>query len=216
MKDLELDQTLTTSTIQAYKRVSPNGWLALVNDGYGRGFNLCNVCGWSEPVPLGPGFKLSTHKDPLTGRICGNKNLDRINIGHHFMTDVLEIQLNGINPLLHNSSAMISLLYALLDGASEAIGIRRNDIEGTFYYRSFGDPLSLIFYDNVPGGAGHVERIYEKLHESAIIALGKVSNCECGEDTSCYNCLRNYQNQRFHDILQRGMARDLLSSMLNK
>ncbi|HAF62789.1 MAG TPA: DEAD/DEAH box helicase [Anaerolineaceae bacterium] len=216
VKDLELDQTLTTSTIRAYKRVSANGWLALVNDGYGRGFNLCNVCGWSEPVPLGPGFKLSTHKDPLTGRMCSNKNLDRINIGHHFMTDVLEIQLSGNNPLLHNSSAMISLLYALLDGASEAIGIRRNDIEGTFYYHSYGEPLSLIIYDNVPGGAGHVERIYEKLHESATIAFDKVSHCECGEDTSCYNCLRNYQNQRFHDKLQRGMARDLLSSMLNK
>jgi len=215
-KELEIDQTITTSTIQAYKRVSPNGWLALVNDGYGRGFNLCNVCGWSEPIPMGPGLRQRFHKDPLTGRQCGNRNFDRINIGHHFMTDVLEVQLNGSNPLLHKSSAMISLLYALLDGASEAVGIRRNDIEGTFYYRSFGDPLSLIFYDNVPGGAGHVERIYEKLHETAIIAFDKVSNCECGEDTSCYNCLRNYQNQRFHDELQRGLARDLLSSMLNK
>lgn len=215
-KELEIDQSITTSTIQAYKRVSPNGWLALVNDGYGRGFNLCTICGWSEPIPMGPGIKLKFHKDPLTGRQCGNKNFDRINIGHHFMTDVLELQLNGTHSLLRYSSAMISLLYALLDGASEAIGIKRNDIEGTFYYRSFGDPLSLILYDNVPGGAGHVERIFEKLYESVLIAFDKVSNCECGEDTSCYNCLRNYQNQRFHDDLQRGMARDLLSSMLNR
>lgn len=216
VKDLKLDQTLTTTTIQTYKRVSPNGWLALVNDGYGRGFKLCNVCGWSEPVPLGTGFKLNTHKDPLTGKICSNKNLECINIGHHFMTDVLEIQLRGTNPLLYKYPAMISLLYALLDGASEAIGIRRNDIEGTFYYHLYGEPLSLIIYDNVPGGAGHVERIYEKLHESADKAYDKLSKCECGKDTSCYNCLRNYQNQHFHDSLQRGMAIDLLSSMLNR
>jgi len=47
-------------------------------------------------------------------------------------------------------------------------------------------------------------------------ALKKVSSCECGEDTSCYNCLRNYRNQFYHDDLQRGMAIKLLEEMLNK
>jgi hypothetical protein len=41
-----------------------------------------------------------------------------------------------------------------------------------------------------------------------------VDQCECGEETSCYECLRNYRNQSFHDRLQRGLARDFLDGLL--
>ena len=111
---------------------------------------------------------------------------------------------------------MMSLMYALLDGASDALGIRRDDVDGTLFYKDFRKPPHLILYDTVPGGAGHVERINNKLFQVAESALKKVSNCECGEDTSCYNCLRNYRNQFYHDDLQRGMAIKLLEVMLNK
>jgi hypothetical protein len=41
-----------------------------------------------------------------------------------------------------------------------------------------------------------------------------VARCECGEDTSCYQCLRNYYNQFCHDDLRRGPARDFLARTL--
>ena len=36
-----------------------------------------------------------------------------------------------------------------------------------------------------------------------------MDSCKC--DTSCYNCLRNYSNQRFHEQLDRHKAFDFLS-----
>ena len=52
----------------------------------------------------------------------------------------------------------------------------------------------LILFDNVPGGAGHVKRLIhgDKLLEVFESALNKLENCTCGEETSCYSCLRNY------------------------
>jgi ATP-dependent helicase YprA (DUF1998 family) len=105
----------------------------------------------------------------------------------------------------------------LLEGASESQGIRRDDIDGTLYHRSFGEIPSLILFDSVPGGAGHVERIKNNLKDAASKALEKMEKCTCGEprkDTSCYNCLRNYRNQRMHDELQRGYAIDILRLLI--
>ena len=37
-------------------------------------------------------------------------------------------------------------------------------------------------------------------------AYNKAKNCTCGgeeADTSCYSCLRSYQNQRNHDLIKR-------------
>ena len=109
---------------------------------------------------------------------------------------------------------MYSLMYALLDGASEELGIRRNDIDGTLYFHQYGEPPSIIIYDNVPGGAGHVERVKKNLQLVAKTAFQNVDNCKCGNNTSCYNCLRNYNNQFFHDELQRGYALEILGLML--
>jgi ATP-dependent helicase YprA (DUF1998 family) len=105
-------------------------------------------------------------------------------------------------------------MYALLEGASESQGIRRSDIDGTLYHREFGESPSIILYDAVPGGAGHVENIKNHLRDAMYAGYLKVNNCQCGEDTSCYNCLRNYQNQYYHDDLQRGYAIKLLRLLL--
>ena len=127
------------------------------------------------------------------------------------MTDVLEIKVSS---LTDDESIVYSLLYALLDGASESLGLRRQDIDGTIYPQGSGQPPTLILFDNVPGGAGHVYRIFENLQETFFDALRRLERCECGEETSCYNCLRNYQNQYYHDILQRGSAMKILQMII--
>jgi hypothetical protein len=215
-EELLLDSAVTSFDLQVFKTYSRHGWLTMVNDGLGRGFKICNSCGWAEPIDFSPGIKgRTTHKNPLTGKDC-NRFTNSYHLGHRFMTDILEIGLDGKHEFLHRRSAMMSLMYALLDGSSAALGIRRDDVDGTLFYKDFRKPPHMILYDTVPGGAGHVERIHNKLHQVTVSALEKVSNCECGEDTSCYNCLRNYRNQFFHDELQRGMAIKLLEVMLNK
>ena len=45
-------------------------------------------------------------------------------------------------------------------------------------------------------------------------ALAKVESCECGEETSCYSCLRNYSNQFFHNDLRRADAIGVLKAVV--
>ena len=69
------------------------------------------------------------------------------------------------------------------------------------------------------GGAGHMRRLQEtKLLKKAVLeALATVENCTCGGESkhaSCYGCLRNYGNQRLHDILDRSLAISYLRRIL--
>ena len=48
-------------------------------------------------------------------------------------------------------------------------------------------------------------------------ALEKVDGkCGCGEETCCYGCLRNYDNQTYHDTMSRGQAKNYLTWLLKK
>jgi hypothetical protein len=43
----------------------------------------------------------------------------------------------------------------------------------------------------------------------------RVVNCQdCGRETSCYHCLRDYNNQTFHSLLKRGPVADFLDVLL--
>lgn len=214
MERPELDQSFSGGPVQVQTRYSRYGWLAVVNNGMGAGFSICSSCGYAElAAQQARGKKEKTgHKNPLTGRDCSGY-LRNYHLGHHFMTDVLEVTFNVP---MRTEGAIYSLLYALLDGASEALDIQRTDIHGAYYYQRTDASPSLIFYDDVPGGAGHVRRIHANLLPTLTAALDRLERCECGLETSCYNCLRNYQNQFIHDKLQRGLAIDLLKQILSK
>lgn len=199
--------------LPVYTRYSKFGWMTLVNDGYGRGFRICKTCGYGEVVDFFTKSNLSKHRNPITDQECRGR-MYNYDLGHRYLTDVLEIRIEGIPNNLKKKNPMRSLMYALLEGASESQGIRRSDIDGTLYHREFGESPSIILYDAVPGGAGHVENIKNHLRDAMYAGYLKVNNCQCGEDTSCYNCLRNYQNQYYHDDLQRGYAIKLLRLLL--
>jgi hypothetical protein len=51
----------------------------------------------------------------------------------------------------------------------------------------------LIIFDTVPGGAGNALRIARSLDEVMVGAFDQASNCDCGEETSYYGCLRNFR-----------------------
>lgn len=194
-------------------RYSKFGWMVLVNDGYGRGFLICPYCGYGQVFDFFSKPKLGKHRNPITDQECSG-HMNSYDLGHRYLTDVLEIRVDGIPPGLRGKNPMRSLMYAILEGASESQGIRRSDIDGTLYHRALGESLSIVLYDAVPGGAGHVENIKDHLREAMYAGFTKVNSCQCGEDTSCYNCLRNYQNQYYHDDLQRGYAIKLLRLLL--
>jgi ATP-dependent helicase YprA (DUF1998 family) len=104
-------------------------------------------------------------------------------------------------------------MYAIVEAASEVLEIARDDIGGSL--SPFGpDQWAIVLFDAVPGGAGHVLQIDENLRRVLHAALKRVCECECGPETSCYGCLRSYNNQRDHDELSRGSAAEVLSSLV--
>lgn len=201
-------------------RYSRFGWLVVINEGkHSNGFRVCRFCGAAESAPppweKGSRERAAPHKHPITGRDCSGF-LDQFALGHKFMTDVLELQVDDSKSINTDIGDWRSILYALIEGSSEALGIRREDLDGTIYYNYGRSTPSLILYDDVPGGAGHVKRIVSHFPEVIHAARERVSLDCCGPETSCTECLRNYRNQPFHDELKRGLAKTFLDELVNE
>jgi len=191
---------------------SSNGELAVICKGKKcKGFYICFNCGSSFRER-----KSSEHKRP-TGEKCSGTIRGPFHLGHTFTTDVLSILFEKLDLIetAMDDNFWLSLLYAILEGTSQSLGIRRQDLDGCLY--PFQNKKALVLFDGVPGGAGHVKRIAEEnnLEEILIATYNRLKSCQCGLETSCYSCLRNYQNQFCHDKLKRGLVVEFLQKNLS-
>lgn len=170
-------------------------------------YYVCPSCGWaSQNMPP------KTHKN-VFGRTCNASGKKKeYYLSHDFKTDVVKLTFDDDSA--QNGDIMQSVLYAMLEGISDELGIERTDIKGCTFMSPYNGRWihSLIIYDAAAGGAGHVRRLLTSdgmtLHNVIVAALKRVENCTC--DTSCYFCLRNYYNQKIHDKLNRHSAADFL------
>ena len=182
------------------------------------GFYMCPVCGYSDIVKKGSKTPqtLKKHKN-FKQFDCNCDKLDYLRLGHKFQTDVTRFTIPSLNSndKLGYPQAL-SFLYAFLEGVSIALGIERNDIDGVLELNLEWESYDILLYDNVPGGAGHVKRLFSKeaIIKSLKAGFEKVSKDCCDENTSCYNCLRNYYNQSYHNKLQRKLAIDILKRLI--
>jgi ATP-dependent helicase YprA (DUF1998 family) len=208
-KEENIGQISIKDQLIEYK-YSPRGRLVLVNQGTNnRGFAICKLCGYSTSIVEKQEGK---HKNKF-GYNCPNTHLYRVDLGHEFSTDVLELRLPQL--IEGGEGLWLSLLYAILEGASTELDIVRSDISGCLYHNMENRLVpSIILFDEVAGGAGHVKKISGNIERVIKSAYEKVSGrCGCGEETSCYGCLRNYGNQVYHDKLVRGMAKKYLERL---
>lgn len=194
---------------------SRNDELITLND---NPFYVCPVCGYTKIIKENK--TLSFRKNVIDTKkhsrrynkniLCNNLSLKRTHLAHVFKTDVVKISLNNY----YSEVEALSFLYAFLDGISLAFNIERNDINGVYTYEQ--NKTQFMIFDQVPGGAGHVKRIVSKDYilealKKALVIVEK--NC-CEEDSSCYDCLRNYRNQSFHDKLKRGKAKEIIETLV--
>ena len=180
-------------------------------------FFFCPSCGYTD---LDKRYMLSTKKvshNEYRGKKCTacGDTLNLIHLGHSYRTDIVKISFNGIAEMRDRDTA-ISVLFAMLEGISMTYEIERNDIGGLIYSVNPTKPYDLILYDTVSGGAGHVKRLKDDKSLLSVLknALRKVSQDCCAEDTSCYNCLRTYNNQRLHNHIKRGLAKAALTTII--
>lgn len=120
-------------------------------------------------------------------------------------------------PAPYDLSSWLSLMYALIQGASQALQIERSDIDGVLHPRRLENDWgqTIVLYNDVPGGAGYVVRQIGDNFETVLhTAHHVVSYPDCEPETSCYHCLRDYSNQFYHPVLCRGPVQSLLGDLL--
>lgn len=186
-------------------------------------FYVCGSCGYTERRKEGKPSVDVEHKK-ANGATCRNKILKKRSIGYRFKTDVLQIRFIDNEILSTDYDKALSILYGIIRGACNYLNIEQQEISGCLQF--FINPLSnrgnysIILYDKTPGGAGHVKRIAD---QDAIIGIFQntmklMNNCTCGgeeKDSSCYGCLRNYYNQKYHDKLKRRYVIDFMNKILS-
>nr|WP_242687096.1 MULTISPECIES: DEAD/DEAH box helicase [unclassified Actinopolyspora] len=192
-------------------RAGTRGQFVVINEGPGRaGFRLCQWCGWGVPVAHGPAPREHDH---LLKRSTCTGPLHNYSLAHRYETDFVELRFDPLLALRLTAENLRAASYALLEGAALALEISRDDIDGTVHRGEDGVP-SLVLFDTTPGGAGSTLRIARNLVAVLRAALTRVSSCECGPETSCYGCLRGFRNERYHSLLSRQAAMDLLHEFI--
>lgn len=191
-------------------RSTERGELVAINTGpTGGGYLICDRCGASAPFQGSP---MGTHKHLLAqNRDCTGRTTVH-SLAHQYQTDLVEIELDRLAPM--PDATVYSVLYAVLGAAAEVLGTAREDIDGTLINRKNTAHTRLFLFDTTPGGAGNVTRIPERLDTVLTTALHRVSNCDCGPETSCSQCLRTFRNQKYHHALTRQSAIDFLTPIV--
>jgi len=182
---------------------SRNAEIHVVNTGpFGRGFGICSACGGAGPTVEGGSVHYS--------RECHGTVRNGLHLGTHFTTDALELAIDAADPGRLDGlpdGAVDSALWACVLTAAKMLMVPESELSGTTYpIGSAG--LALLLFDDVPGGAGRVAALADRVGELLELAEERVSGvCGCDEDTSCYGCLRAYANQFDHERLTRAGAR---------
>ena len=209
------NQTIDLKGKEVSITYSPGGKLFVLNQGVnGRGLHICPSCGYTkDPITV---LKSNKHETKYK-KICGNRRFIKASLGHVFSTDILKISLPKFETHLSKTEGTeeknqyLSVLYAILEGASKALDISRDDISGCVTEKQ-----ELVLFDDTAGGSGFVKHIFMNFEKVLREARNKVSGrCGCTPETSCYGCLRNYSNQFFHDQISRGLAYEYICWLLD-
>lgn len=189
------------------------------------GFWMCMTCGHAAPMPTGKstGQKVppAKHEDPRRpDRACEKQLVPRVHFGHQYRTDVLELQLMAANYTacvcgeMDCQGPLESLAAALVSGAVRVLGVASTDLNAAVTSRQLAGMKRVMLFDTNPGGAGLARLADERLSEVLRMAQEIVAGCTCELQTSCYGCLRNYNNQWRHEHLSRETALALLEALM--
>lgn len=193
------------------------------------GFYVCRKCGYA--IACDETSKLNKYRDykrgvrniqtgekhlnPFGKGECENTELELFWLHHEFKTDVAKITFETDTSDLNT---MLSVMYSLLNAFADVLSIEKRDIKACLTYKFNEGTYShkIIIYDAVPGGAGHSRRLVTQdgavLRQVIKKAIQILGSCNC--EPSCYRCLRNYENQKIHEILDRKKALNFLVQLM--
>lgn len=212
--DIDLDNAPAVRSSKVKAQLQKIAKLLIVNNGgvNGNGYNICKSChAASENTGLIP----KKHKHPIKpdAECMGHHDLG-VKLGHMFETDLVQVRFEIPSiATLDTVEIADSVEQAVIQAASDLLQINRDDID-IVHLSSSAQHIEFAIVDAVPAGAGFAPMIGSRLQEVIEHALRIVDRCNCGEETSCYQCLRTYSNQRIHEKLRRRFAIEGLKSLL--
>jgi very-short-patch-repair endonuclease len=189
----------------------------------GRRFWLCPDCGRHMPYdPEKPGTTSEEHESKKWNkehkRLCKGEPVPLL-LAHRFQADTLVLTIPvrqefGIASHSGSSPTARTLAEALRAGCGRLLELEPDEL-GVFLRRcpegsSFEE---IVFYETVPGGAGYLEEMAERLSDVARAAQEVLFGHDCGK--ACYLCLKHYRNQGWHASFDKNLVRDVLVTLAN-
>jgi len=221
----EMGKMLLGERVRCHQR---RGALLQVNTGEaGKGFQICQDCGLVLQ-------NVTPHSRPVWhhGRWhfppCPGTGLNRVVLVHKFYSEVALLRINWCDDLFADptskagKASLYSLGYSLLrasavflqvDPAELAMGVQPYQLVDGFGSSRIGGDIYI--YDTLPGGAGYARAIAANLEEIMRLAKELLQDCPENCETACYRCLLDYNNQRFHGLLDRRLAIDILEYIID-
>ena len=183
--------------------------------GQGQRFWLCPDCGRHLPYnPLDPERARQVQEwQNHHARFCSGQPASLV-LAYKFETDclVLSLPTRGDMQRIGRSSmspSMVTMAEALLAGAGSLLELEPSELAAFVRKRPAEVPgEQIVFYETVPGGAGYLEAMAQRLPEIADAAMSRLFGHECRK--SCYLCLKHFRNQRWHPFFDKEQVRDLL------
>lgn len=189
-------------------RYAGNGQLCVLNEPR-PGFQVCARCGGAAV-----GGEEIKHLH-WCEKSSPSPRINHFNaLGTSFVSDVLELVFDIDSAPSCVKEDWEAVMWALFTAAAKILDAPETELGGTIYENDMHG-MSLLIYDDVPGGAGHARQLSDRVSELVEEAYRVVDgHCGCGEETCCYGCIANYYNQTRQGELSRGAAKKLLGALL--
>jgi hypothetical protein len=193
-----------------------------------RGFAYCTWCGRIDVAGTRkPNLELGHIKPVPTYEACDKAHMvsPKVMLGTRFITDILLLRFKLIPPAillpgeLATKVALTTICAAIAKAGSRVLLDRNsNELEANFRPAltpggADGSEIEIYVYDTLAGGAGFSTQLAEDPVTLLETARNILVDCAC--ESSCYSCLRSFNNKLEHSKLDRLLGANLLGYLLD-
>ncbi|MFC5751074.1 DEAD/DEAH box helicase [Actinomadura rugatobispora] len=180
--------------------------------------------GGAGSATSGYDFSESHHRPWCPQRRGGDAPQERMILAHELETEALRILVPVATTMIPERTATFKA--ALMAGIARKYGGDPDHLRITpatmpdHLHHSGHERRFLVLYDTLPGGTGYLHRLSTEsgLKEVLEHARDVVGNCVCaGDDTksACHRCLLAHAADDEFDIVDRGLAEEMLDDLLD-
>ncbi len=199
-----------------------NQRIIMMNKGLSdKGFMVCKDCGAAMPGDDENALKniMRPYVSKFARSKCRHTNAINVNLGYDFVTDMLVLEFAIDDNLIdahRNDNPWLSRAAQSLAEALRLVASKHLDVEFTELVTGYrlrknpnGSFVDIYLYDSLSSGAGYAVGVADEIETLLRKIEELLKGCTCGG--ACHKCLKHYQNQFVHGMLDRFAALELLT-----